>query len=108
MWYRTFYYDKFIFHIELDKITIRRYIMAEDSENKDKIIIDEKEAKKQFFEELKNKNLKEKKKLEETKKAKIEEEKQSEDNKEEVKKQEVNKEETKKEENKKQQVKNKR
>ena len=83
--------------------------MAEDSENKDKIIIDEKEAKKQFFEELKNKNLKEKKKLEETKKAKIEEEKQSEDNKEEVKKQEVKqevkKEETKKEENKKQQVK---
>ncbi|MBV4421069.1 hypothetical protein [Clostridium tyrobutyricum] len=79
--------------------------MAEDSENKDKIIIDEKEAKKQFFEELKNKNLKEKKKLEETKKAKIEEEKQPEDNKEEVKKQEVKKEETKKEENKKQQVK---
>ena len=84
--------------------------MAENSENKDKIIIDEKEAKKQFFEELKNKNLKEKKKLEETKKAKIEEEKQSEDNKEEVKKQEVKKqevkkEETKKEENKKQQVK---
>lgn len=78
--------------------------MAEDSENKDKIIIDEKEAKKQFFEELKNKNLKEKKKLEETKKANIEEAKQSEDNKEEVKKQEV-KEEVKKEETKEKEVK---
>ena len=72
--------------------------MAEDSENKDKIIIDEKEAKKQFFEELKNKNLKEKKKLEETKKAKIEEAKQPEDNKEEVEKEEVNKQQVKEQE----------
>ena len=72
--------------------------MAENSENKDKIIIDEKEAKKQFFEELKNKNLKEKKKLEETKKAKIEEAKQPEDNKEEVEKEEVNKQQVKEQE----------
>lgn len=52
--------------------------MADDSDNEHKVTIDEKEAKKQFFEELKNKNLEEKKKLEETKK--LEENNKSEDN----------------------------
>lgn len=46
-----------------------------ENDDKDKISINEKEAKKQFFAELKSKNLEEEKKLEELKKEKAEEKK---------------------------------
>lgn len=46
-----------------------------NNNDNDKVSINEKEAKKQFFEELKSKNLEEKKKLEELKKKKLEEKK---------------------------------